>query len=276
MAESVVQPGNDASREADETITTREQATQAVQEAAPATPPSTIIWTPRFMVIFSLILVFGLSVESLLTQGWTDNYYPGGVVLLAHVALVCGCWIAVVALAGSWWIRIGGIFGCAWALFISIDLVLNLYPIDTTSPVLVHLSTAIFLALPGSYICFSLDRTPFSRWDACLFGLAFLVACSVILLTYFLTPADSHSLSTVEAPVQALGLYLSVFVWWLRPACWKTKPGLTLLFGIVPFILLLLSIPNLATPDANFFLTQAAFLCLFLAGIRILQCEIRN
>lgn len=276
MTESVVQPGSDASREPGETITSREQAAQAIQEATPSTLPSTIIWTPCFMVIFGLILVLGLSVESLLTQGWRDGYFPGGVVLVAHIALVCSCWIAAVALAGSWWVRIGGIFGCIWALFMSINLVVNLYPIDQASPVLVHLNSAIFLALLGSYICFSLDHTPFQRWDACFFGLAFLVGSGTIVLTYLLTPAENRSLSTVESAVQAIALYLSIFVWWLRPSCWKTRPGLTFLFGIVPVILLLLSIPDLTTPGTNFFLTQVAFLCLFLAGVRILQGEIRN
>src|SRR5690242_20632191 len=62
--------------------------TPEIQPAWPiVTAQSLTIWTPRFMVIFGLTLVIGLSTAALLTEGWTSKFYPGEWVLLAYMAL---------------------------------------------------------------------------------------------------------------------------------------------------------------------------------------------
>ncbi len=121
VADSTAQPDTDHTEESDQisetTTESSEQPIQETQEAQEApiagvssvtpsvsAPTTTIIWTPRFMVIFALTFVFGLSAESLLTQGWLNGFYPTYWVLLAHIALITGCWIAVIVLARSWWV----------------------------------------------------------------------------------------------------------------------------------------------------------------------------
>jgi hypothetical protein len=97
--------------------------------------------------------------------------------------------------------------------------------------------------------------------------------------------------------VAAAALFLSIAIWWLRPSCWQHQPGPTLLFGLSPLLLLTIAIPNsvLHEPDfflaqlvsfriysyganneTHFFLAQVSLLCLLLAAMRILKCEIRN
>src|SRR5207244_12771574 len=83
MEDGVSQPDIGATEAADETISrldeedTAKTPQQAATSADGSTTPSTVIWTPRFMVIFALALTMGLSAESVLTQGWTSNYCAG-------------------------------------------------------------------------------------------------------------------------------------------------------------------------------------------------------
>ena len=117
MADGITQPGTGATEASDEPITKlEEEATEKTQQqlvttADVSTIPSTVIWTPRFLVVFALTLTIGLSAESLLTQGWTSHYYPGPWVLIAHVTLIFACFIAIILATHSWWMRIGSIFG---------------------------------------------------------------------------------------------------------------------------------------------------------------------
>ncbi len=218
------------------------------------------------MVIFALTLVIGLSAGSLLTQGWFDGYYVGQWIFQAYVIIICLCWLALTAVARLSWVRMGGIFGCIWALFMTVNIVISALYIDPGSLVSARVNAATCIALLGAYICLSIARTPFSRLDPWLFGLAPIAGSS------------------------------AVAVWWLRPTCWKTQPGPTFLFGCIPVLLLLLAIPSFGfnvsnfflahvvlhpvgdVPDnqANFFFSQVALLCMLLGTMRVLQGEIRE
>ena len=79
MAEGAIKPEiEDPSKSESENTTSEKNTTiennQQVEANVSGTP---IIWTPRFIIIFALTLVLGLSIESLLTQGWFDGYYSG-------------------------------------------------------------------------------------------------------------------------------------------------------------------------------------------------------
>ena len=287
MGESITKPG---------TYQTNQPEDAPGQNINVEGTPSTdsqpaVIWTPRFMVIFTLALVFGLSIESLLTQGWLNRAYTGQWVFQAHVILICFCWLALLIVARSSWVRLGSIFGCIWALFMTANITidaLNLHPGS-----LAHVSAATCIALLGSYICLSIARTPFSRLDTWLFGLAPIAGILAVALIYFLTPAHARSLSTLESAIATVALVLSLLVWWIRPTSWKAQPGPTFLFGCVPALLLLLSIPgmgfnssnyflahvvlhpisNLAPNEPGFFLSQVALLCLLLGTMRVLKGE---
>ena len=289
MAESIVQPDTNSTEAPDETTTEDTETSveeiqdrigdlDALVETSPSLPSdlptSTIIWTPSFIVTFSLVLVLGLSAEGILSQGWVNHFYTRNWVLLAHVVVVLGCWIVLVVRARSWWSRAGGLFACIWALFAGFDFVLNPRSIDPSSPIIAHLHAAISIALLGSYICLSLDRTPFHHWDARFFQLAFLIGSCAVAFAYFLTPADNQSLSTLEGGITLTALVLCVLVWWVRPSCWKAQPGPTFLFGMASAIRLFLTIPNGTDAATNLFLSQVVFLCALLGAMRILQCQI--
>ena len=297
MADGAVQPDIDHMNEPENT-TSKNTTLNEVETPPVALSDSrpVVIWTPRFIVIFALTLVLGLSTESLLTEEWLAGFYTGQWVFQAHVIFNCLCWLALSILARSSWIRIGGIFGCIWALFLTWNIALSTLHSDPSSPVLAHVNAATCIALLGSYICLSINRTPFSRLDAWFFGLAPIAAIIAVAFIFLLAPAFDRSLSTLESAIATTALVLSLLVWWIRPTSWKAQPGPAFLFGCVPLILLLLAIPNmgfpssnfflphivlypnpnLSTNEANFFFSQLALLCLLLGTMRLIFCEVRN
>jgi hypothetical protein len=231
-----------------------------------------IIWTPRFVVIFALTLVIGLSAASLLTQGMLNGYYPPQAILLTLVIFALGGWIAVAIFVRSLWVRVGGIFGCIWAVFMSIYLVVSLLPIDPNASILLHLNASTNSALLGSYICLSIDRTPFHRWDGWFFRLAPLLGVGAVAAGYFLLPSDISSLRNLENTTVSVTLILCILIWWIRPSCWRSQPGVTFLFGAAPFILFLLTLPGIKDREGHFFFfTQVALLSLLLGIMRVLQ-----
>ncbi len=295
MAEGAIKPDIEDYHKSEPENTTSEKTTseEETHQAESTVSLPKIIWTPRFIVIFTLTLVFGLSIESLLTQGWLNGYYTGQWVFQVYIILISICWLALLILAHSSWVRIGSIFGCIWALFITLNIIVSTQHSDLASHVLALVNAATCIALLGSYICLSIDKTPFSRLDAWFFGLAPIAGSIAVALVYFLTPANEHSLNTLENAIATIALVLSLLVWWIRPTSWKSQPGPTFLFGCVPLILLILAIsgpefissnyflahvlmlpiPNLLTNETNFFISQVALLCLFLGIMRVLQYE---
>lgn len=234
-----------------------------------------VIWTPRFIGIFALLLILGLSADSLLVQARDNGYLAGSGILLVHVVLIFAVWVAIIARVHSTWIRLGGIFGCIWAIFLSINLVITLHAIDPNAPILAHLNAAFSSALLGCYICLSIEHIPLRRWDAWFFAIAPLVAVCFVLVLFLLTPVDNRSFSKIEDAIAGIANILGFLVWWARPSCWKTEPGMTFLFGVAPLIILLLSIPGLADGDTNFFLWEMLLLCIFLGATRLLQGELQ-
>ena len=295
MAEGAIKPEikDPLKSESEKTTSEKNTARKNNHQVEANVSHTQIIWTPRFIIIFALTLVLGLSIESLLTEGWLDGYYSGLWVFQVHVLIVCLGWITLLVLTHSSWIRIGSIFGIIWAFFMTLHI--TIYSFNTDLALRVHalINAATCIALLGSYICLSIDKTPVHRLDAWLFRLAPPIVCIVVALLYFLTPANERSLTTLENAIASTALILSLLVWWIRPTLWKTQPGPTFLFGCVPFILLILAlsakvfnpsnyflakvlsqpIPYLSTNDTNFFFSQVALLFLFLGIMRVIQFE---
>jgi len=295
MAEGAIKPDIEDFQKSEPENTTSEQTTSEEKKLQVESTVSrtNIIWTPRFIVIFALILVFVLSIESLLTQGWLSGDYTGLWIFQIQVILVFLGWLTLLVLAHSSWVRVASIFGIIWALFMTLHIII--YSLNTDLALRVHalMNAASCIALLGSYICLSIDKAPFSHLDAWFFGLAPIIGCIAVTLIYFLTPTNERSLTTLENAIATIALVLSLLVWWIRPTSWKYQPGPTFLFGCVPFILLILAlyakefnpsnyffarlllrpIPFLVTNDSNFFFSQVALLCLFLGILRVLQFE---
>lgn len=274
MAESPAQAGISSTEEAG--ATTTDYSGSPAEEAQQTVPALPIIWTPRFIVIFALALVVGLAAEGLLAEGWANRLYPSGWILLAHPILALGGWTFTLVRARSWWIRSGAIFACIWALFACLNALMEKHAVVSSPAIIAHLDAATCSALLGAYICLSLDRTPLRRWDALFFRLALVLGSGSVALFYFLTPVESRSLAVLEGDLSATALFLCVFVWWLRPSCWRARPGPTFLFGMAPAILLFLAIPKIVDGSTNLFLTQVVFLCIILGIMRLVQCENRG
>ena len=295
MAEGAIKPEIEDSLKSESDNTTSEKTTslENKHQVESNVPHTQIIWTPRFIIIFSLTLVLGLSIESLLAQGWLQRYYTGRWVFQAYIICVCLGWITLLIITHSNWIRIGSTFGIIWALFMSIHIIIFSLNTDLSLRVHAPINAAACIALLGSYICLSIDNTPINRLDAWLFGLAPLIVCIVVTLIYFLTPANERSLTTLENAIASTALIVSLLIWWIRPTLWQSQPGPTFLFGCVPLILLILAlsakefnpsnyflakvlsgpIPSLLTNESNFFFSQVALLFLFLGIMRVIQFE---
>jgi hypothetical protein len=237
-------------------------------------PPETagaVIWTPRFIAVFALLLALGLSQQSLFTLMWSSGYIQAPWVLMAEQLCLTACLIVLICSSSSWWLRAGGIFGCIWTVFSCLNQLLVFVALEPLSPIPAYLNAIFSSALLGSYICLSLERTPRSTWDNCFFGIA---ACIVVCLTVTLsivTAVSGGAFSTIESGIAAMEIIFSVLVWWLRPSCWRNQPGPTLLFGLTPALLLLLSLTALGRGQTNFFLGQVAMLTFMLATLRVIQ-----
>ena len=287
MAESIVQPDTNNTNEDDnlsETVSHVQETHREAKEAlsvpavsvlAPSTS-NTIIWTPRFIVLFTMVLVIGLTADSIFTMGWVQHFVFNEWVSFGHVVLVAGCLLGIIFVTRSWWSRLGGIFGCVWATFICIGLLLTFVKLDSASPIPAYLNAATSSALFGTYLCLSLEQTSLSRWDGWFFSIASFVSLCVLPLTFFLMPPASRSLAQVGSGIAATMLVLSILVWWLRPSCWKAQPGTTFLLGLTPAIYLLLNLTTLGKGQSNFSLSLIAYLALLLGMLRVLQAELRR
>ncbi|HLH60995.1 MAG TPA: hypothetical protein VKV20_04865 [Ktedonobacteraceae bacterium] len=261
-----------------------------------STPGTDSVWTPFFMVTFASLLVLGLSGDALFAEGWLAHFYTGQWIMQVHIAIAGILWLLLAIFARSQWVRSGAIFGCIWAIFMTIDIVVISISGNVGSPLIAPVNAALCIALPGAYTCLSMEQVPFRRWDALFFGLAPIGAILAVTLAYFLTPASTWSLGLFEGYVATTALVLATLVWWLRPSCWTTQPGPTFLFGIAPLILLLLAIPSAGFNESNFFLAQVVLsptssqtlteanfffsevvlLCLILGTLRMLRAQFTN
>lgn len=252
-----------------------------------------IIWTPRFLLAFALLLVVGTSADSLLASGWSTGLFAGmgQWFLLGHIILAAGGWLMLGILTRSRWIRLSCVFGGVCAVFLVLTLFTTLAGVDPASPSQAYINVAACTALLGAYIGLSIEGTLLSAWDYWLFLLLPILGAIGVTLTYVLTP--QASIITTENAVAATTVIAACLVWWARPSCWKRAPGPTFLFGVVPLLQLLMAMlnnslhnffflqalaPHISTNAnlSNFFFGEFILLCLFLGCMRLAKSEIRN
>lgn len=275
---------------------TGELALSPVQDVGPdggvLAEDTVVVWTPRFIIVFALTLVLGVSAESLFTQGWAIRWFTGTWIFLGHVALISVGWIALLTVTRSRWIGFGAVFGLICLVFITLNIVIQFIFPQPSSFILAHVNVATCLALLGCYICLSIDRLPAGRWDAWFLGLTPIIGI-VLVVPFYLLRAD-RSFFGLENSITLVALILSVLVWWIRPACWRNAPGPTFLFGFVPFIMLILDLVYVSSNSFNFFpvrltlhasasfftretvffFSQVPLLCLLLGIMRLIKAEI--
>lgn len=247
------------------------QEIDGTEQAQNAHHPS--IWTPRFMALFTIVLLAGLSLASLFTQSWLSARYPPLAVLLTYLALTLFGWVAVAYRTHCGWLRLGALSGCVWAIAMGINCWIDTLSLDPQSALIADANTASTCLLLATFVCLSIAYTPLHSWDLWLFRILPLLGGVIVLLIYFLTPADVRSQLTLESSIAAIATAFSVIVWWLRPACWRLQPGPTFLFGLTPLLLLLPSSPAFAGPGDNLFAAQLPLLCLLLGILRVFVGE---
>ena len=248
----------------------------------------------QHIIFFAVALVLGVSLESLLTQGWAIRWYTGTWVFLGHIALVSASWIALLVVSRSPWIRAGAAFGLVCMAFITINIVIQALLGQPSGYLLAHVNALTCLALLGCSICLTINLLPTSRWDAWLLGLTPIIGL-VLLTPLYILRAD-RSIAGLENSVTIVSLILSIFIWWVRPTCWRNAPGPTFLFGLVPLLLLILDIvyvgngsfnffpvyvtlnalATLSTRETVFFFSQVILLCLLLGVMRLIKSETLN
>ncbi len=237
--------------------------------------PVPLIWTAKFIVIFALSLVFGLSAASIITQWWLNGLYSGAIVLMLYSVLLIVAWMTVLLRARTLWVRVGATFGVIWAILTGVSFLFEQLTVDVHLPSVAHLNAATNTALLASTICFSLAHTALRRWDNWFLRVAPVIGCVLVVVVYLLVPTQSRSFSTLESTIAAIALYLSIAIWWLRPSCWRSQPGLALLFGLASVLQLILSVPHLVDSGTNFFVVQLTLICYLLIALRIYQAEAR-
>lgn len=267
-------------------------AEEKTMEEIVGKPAENFIWTPGFMLTFALVLVLGVSAESVLTQSWTNGLFPSTQWLMqTHVILVGLAWLALGIVTRSRWIRIGSIFGAMSTLFMTLNIVITGQGIGV-DPLASYINVATCMALLGAYTGLSIEGTLLTTWDIWLFLLVPILGAAGVALTYFLVP--QASILTVENSIAAAALIACVLFWWLRPSCWKKQPGPTFLFGLAP-AMLLIAVTLLSSSMNNFFMlyitaphmnarafsdncffAQLVLLILFLGCIRTTKSELCN
>lgn len=283
MAESVTrQSSNHSSNEDEPGVEDTEHQNEATEQEAEAlnkgtsiTPARTgIIWTPKFLVTFALVLVFGLSTESILSQVWDAGYIQAIWLLIGHVAILLGLWISATIVArSSSWVRSGSVFGLAWAVFSSINLALAFFHFGLNTAMPIYLQVTYSCSLLGAYICLSIARTELGTWDMWFYRIAIIGGLVFVLIGLFVTPSQYGLPATIANNIAAFAAILSTLVWWLRPACWRTYPGLTFLLGASTALAFILTLPNVASGAVHLFLLQISYLCMILGLMRLIQGE---
>jgi hypothetical protein len=248
-------------------------AVTSVMQSATVFP---IIWTPRFIIIFCLLLAGGLSGANMLTTGWLNQYYPAGGVLIAYSVVNLGGWIAVNKCACSPWVRLGSIFGCLWAILMGLMFALSIFPVKPYAILLVNTTAAASSALLACFICLSIARTPLQRWDRCFFVLAPIIGGTLVAVFFLYAPAKIHSFLLLKEYIVTAELWICTAIWWLRVSCWRRQPGPAFLLGIAPVIQIMFMQPANTYNETTVFFAQVMLLSLLLATLRILQCELRH
>lgn len=234
-----------------------------------------VIWTPRFIIVFALILTVGLSVNGVMSQDWANG---GGLefwYMVIPALIILSGWIVAFVKARSRWVRTGSIFGCIWAIFTALSWVPGYIHAYRTFEIQTSTNMLIACSLLGLSLCLSMNRTPLRRWDTWLFRLTIpvLILISIVPFAHDLAAAPSIGILANDTAFSAI--LLSLLIWWLRPSCWKSQPGPTLIFGLIPAILLFLELPAIATRMNTIFFLETIDLCMFLGILRLIQGEVR-
>ncbi len=236
--------------------------------------PSTVVWTPRFIVLFASLFTLGSSVASILTQVWLNGYLSAEAIQLFYTAFALGSSLLIIFKVQNVWMRTGGIFACVWCLLMGLHFAIPaVSELDPRTSLVAHLDIATQCAFLGAATCFSVSSTPLRRWDIWFFYLLPIIGAAIIGLNVLLTPADLPTGNFDESMIVTALLYLSVLIWWFRPANWSVQPDVTFLAGTIPLLQILFAGSGYHASGVAFFMTLVILFFFFLLNLRLLHSE---
>lgn len=227
------------------------------------------LWTPRFLLLFSFILISGISAASILTEAQMNNHYQSSLILSGYVIVIFVALTVLTRYTRILWMQTGTLFGYLWAAFSLITFFL-----PTTGPISlirIQLLAAASSTLLGFSICMSTHDTPLRRWDTLLFWLAPLLGACIIAVYVLLHPIHSDHMRGLLETTTTVLLASGSGLWWLRPSCWQVQAWPTFLFGLAPLLWIFVSYWAGDTLGTRLFLSQLALLCMLLGILRIIQ-----
>lgn len=228
-------------------------------------------WTPRFIIVFTLTVITGLSAASILTEAWMNNHYQSSLILSGYIVVIIISLTVLARSTSSLWVCLGTLFGYLWAIFSLITFFL-----PTSGPISLirtQLLAAASSTLLGFSICLSTHRTPIRRWDTLLFWLAPPLGACILIIYVLLHPVhNAHVRGLLDTTTTVLLAFASG-IWWLRPSCWRSQAHPTFLFGLAPLIIIFTMYWVGDAIGTLLFLAQLTLLCILLSIIHVIQGE---
>jgi hypothetical protein len=232
----------------------------------------TVVWTPRFMVLFASLFVLGSSVASILTQVWLNDLLSAAAIQLFYTAFALGSSLLITFKIQNVWMRTGGIFACVWCLLMGLHFAIPaVSELDPHTALVAHLDIATQCAFLGAATCFSVSSRPLRRWDTWFFYLLPIIGAVIIGLNVLLAPTGLPAGNFNESMIVTALSYLSVLIWWFRPANWSVQPDVTFLAGTIPLLQMLFTGSGYHASDVAFFMTLIVLLFFFLLNLRLLH-----
>jgi hypothetical protein len=235
---------------------------------------STVVWTPRFIVLFAFLFVLGSSVASILTQVWLNDLLSAEAIQLFYTALALSSSLLIIFKIENMWMRASGIFACVWCLLMGLHFAIPVVSeLDPHTSLAAHLDIATLCAFLGAATCFSISSTPFRRWDIWFFYLLPIIGAAIIGLNVLLAPTGLPAGNFDESMIVTALSYLSVLIWWFRPANWSVQPDVTFLAGTIPLLQILFTGSGYRANDVAFFMSLVILFFFFLLNLRLLHGE---
>jgi len=235
-----------------------------------------IIWTPLFIGVFGVLLVLCLSFASVFTQGWLNGYYSATAIYTLYLCLIGAIWIALLITTPGTWIRIGAVSGVIWSALQGFQFWLINSAHANQISLITSSATATDCALLITNLLLVTGYAPLRhKGEIWLVRLLFVIGIAIVVAGSFLSHSVNSLFLTSEQYIAPVALLLTVTIWWLRPACWRTQPGPMFLLGGAAALYILISLPGIKG-EANFFFHQVFLIAMLLGGTRLLQEAIRQ
>lgn len=232
------------------------------------------LWTPIFILFFTVLVGVGVSIASLLSFIWANSQlYSVDKIGRAYLIVLLVIWLAIIVRARSGGIRLGAVLGCIWTFGMFGQFWLDSHGVVPQAAIMIEMRAVSNSALLGTALCLSTSRTRLQRWDTTILWLLPLLFCSYLAYSYLKAPANVRSMLFIDGKIASLTIYLTIIVWWLRLGSWRDLTGPSFLFGLAAILWHTADKVGYINTELSLFMLQLFILCLILGAIRTLQGE---